>query len=187
MAMLSCTLRHHRLPVTAAAAMLLALTMTSRSMAGEGLRPSLQCCAPQAAQAQDVPSGASATARHRAFLSDGVPLKYRNRISPYPAVVKVIRAGGVLYREHCATCHGLAGRGDGAAGSAIVPPPAFLSYTVKRARAGDEYMLWTISEGGLPFGTDMPAFKDILTKRQIWQIVEYMRAGFPSAEQVDGE
>jgi mono/diheme cytochrome c family protein len=25
----------------------------------------------------------------------------------------------------------------------------------------------------------MPAFKDVLSKQQIWQIVAYLRAGFP--------
>ena len=34
-------------------------------------------------------------------------------------------------------------------------------------------------EGGDPFGTEMPAFKDRLTEEQIWQIIAYMRAGFP--------
>ena len=49
--------------------------------------------------------------------------------------------------------------------------------------AGDEYLLWTVSEGGQRFGTDMPAFKDTLTEDQIWSIIAYMRAGFPSSQQ----
>jgi mono/diheme cytochrome c family protein len=43
----------------------------------------------------------------------------------------------------------------------------------------DEYMLWSISDGGAAFGTAMPAYKDVLTKDEIWKIVTYMRAGFP--------
>jgi mono/diheme cytochrome c family protein len=42
-----------------------------------------------------------------------------------------------------------------------------------------DYLMWTIAEGGKPFDTDMPAFKNLLTAKQIWQIITYMRAGFP--------
>ena len=44
----------------------------------------------------------------------------------------------------------------------------------------DQYLLWTISEGGQQFGTAMPSFKTELTQDQIWQIVAYLRAGFPT-------
>ena len=46
----------------------------------------------------------------------------------------------------------------------------------------DEYMFWSISDGGAAFGTAMPALKDALTKDEIWKIVTYMRAGFPSGQ-----
>ena len=53
-----------------------------------------------------------------------------------------------------------------------------------RARpiAVDEYLMWSISDGGKEFKTDMPAFKDALSKDEIWKIVAYMRSGFPAAE-----
>jgi mono/diheme cytochrome c family protein len=54
---------------------------------------------------------------------------------------------------------------------------------IKRQRSVDEYLLWTISDGGAQFGTEMPAYKEILTDNQIWQIVTYMRAGFPPASE----
>jgi mono/diheme cytochrome c family protein len=47
----------------------------------------------------------------------------------------------------------------------------------------DEYLLWTIAEGGVQFGTGMPAYREVLTERQIWWIVTYMRAGFPNVEE----
>ena len=43
--------------------------------------------------------------------------------------------------------------------------------------------MWTVSEGGKPFGTAMPAFKNELTQEQIWQLVAYLRAGFPAIEE----
>jgi mono/diheme cytochrome c family protein len=48
-------------------------------------------------------------------------------------------------------------------------------------QAVDEYLVWAISDGGAPFGTKMPAFKNALTRDQMWQIIAFMRAGFPDA------
>jgi mono/diheme cytochrome c family protein len=36
-------------------------------------------------------------------------------------------SGEVLYRRYCASCHGLAGRGDGPAAGALTPPPTDLT------------------------------------------------------------
>ncbi len=119
------------------------------------------------------------TARHREFMQAGVPIEYRSRRNPYPAAAKFIHEGGRLYQSHCVTCHDSKGLGHGEAGSALRPLPAFLVNSMKRRRAVDEYFLWAISDGGAQFGTAMPAYKEILTDQQIWQIVVYMRAGFP--------
>ena len=65
---------------------------------------------------------------------------------------------------------------------ALSPSPALLAHLIRMPDAVDEYLLWAISEGGEPFQTDMPAFKDELSREQIWQIISYMRAGFPPVE-----
>lgn len=72
--------------------------------------------------------------------------------------------------------------GDGEAAKALNPSPALLAYMIQMPMSVDEYMLWTISDGGAAFGTDMPAFKDVLSKDEIWKIVTYMRAGFPAEQ-----
>ena len=69
--------------------------------------------------------------------------------------------------------------GDGEAASSLNPSPALLAYMIQMPMSVDEYMLWSISDGGAAFGTKMPAFKDVLTRDEIWKIVTYMRAGFP--------
>lgn len=61
------------------------------------------------------------------------------------------------------------------------PSPALLAYMIRMPMAVDEYPLWTISEGGTPFETDMPAFKEDLSADDIWRIIAFMRAGFPAA------
>jgi len=134
-----------------------------------------------------TPNLASRAKRHREFMAGGIPLAYRSRWNPYPATTNFIRYGGNLYKTHCADCHGATGLGDGEAGRDLTPSPAFLEYMVKRPRAVDEYLLWTISEGGAQFETKMPAFNDALSDDQIWQIVVYMRAGFPAVERSNKE
>jgi hypothetical protein len=134
-----------------------------------------------------TPNLNSRAKRHHEFMAGGIPLEYRSRWNPYPATTKFIREGGNLYKSHCAACHGAAGLGDGEAGRDLTPSPAFLEYMVKRPRAVDEYLLWTISEGGSQFSTQMPAFKDDLSDDQIWQIVVYMRSGFPAVERSNKE
>ena len=53
---------------------------------------------------------------------------------------------------------------------------------IRRPVSVDEYLLWSISDGGAQFETDMTAFKDKLSRDDIWRIVAYMRAGFPQPE-----
>jgi mono/diheme cytochrome c family protein len=117
--------------------------------------------------------------RHEAFIKNGVPAAYRGARNPMARVPDTIREGGVLYAENCTSCHDAAGLGHGDAGLALYPSPALLAHLIRRPDAVDEYLLWAISDGGKPFGTKMPAFKGALTEEQIWQIVTYMRAGFP--------
>ena len=79
--------------------------------------------------------------------------------------------------------NGDTGLGNGRLAYALTPSPALLAYMVQQPIAVDQYLLWSISEGGKQFGTAMPAFKNQLTEKQIWEIVAYLRAGFPDLEE----
>ena len=65
-------------------------------------------------------------------------------------------------------------------------PPRLLAYMITRPIAVDEYLVWSISEGGKQFGSAMPTFKDNLSREEIWQIIAYMRAGFPAMQRDPG-
>ena len=93
--------------------------------------------------------------RHWTYMNQGVPGAYRGARSTVRATPQVI------------------------AGRSLEPSPALLRQFVQMPMSGDEYLLWTISEGGERFGTDMPAFEDKLGEEDIWKIIAYMRAGFP--------
>ena len=84
---------------------------------------------------------------------DAYPTTYRRSTVPYHAVS--IANGAALYRAHCATCHGAAGRGDGPGGAGLPRRPADLTapHTAEHT-AGD--MFWWLTHG-IPAG-GMPPF-----------------------------
>lgn len=133
-------------------------------------------------QWQDIHDGQRQRAiRHWTYMNQGVPGAYPGQRNPSRANVETLASGRTLYRQNCASCHGPRGLGDGVAARSLAPSPAILTYFVSSPMAADEYLFWAISEGGEPFGTDMPAFKYSLSQSQIWKIITYMRAGFPEA------
>lgn len=118
--------------------------------------------------------------RHWTFMHSGIPTQYRGQTNPLTPTTEIVQEGAKLYRQQCAACHGPQGMGDGDAGKSLNPSPALLAYMIQKPMSVDEYMMWAIAEGGKQFGTAMPAHKEILTKNDIWKIVTFMRAGFPS-------
>jgi mono/diheme cytochrome c family protein len=117
--------------------------------------------------------------RHTTFMQFGVPKEYEGAKSEASTGPEAIAAGGKLYAEHCAACHGRTGMGDGEPGRAVSPSPALLAYMIRRPISVDEYLLWAISDGGKQFESEMPAFKERLSRHEIWRVIAYMRAGFP--------
>jgi len=120
--------------------------------------------------------------RHTTFMQYGAPKAYQGRKSTVPLSPETIAAGRRIFSENCASCHGRNGLGNGEAGKSLSPSPALLAYMIRRPISVDEYLLWTISEGGAQFGTEMPAFKDKLSGEDIWRVVAFMRAGFPQPQ-----
>ena len=117
--------------------------------------------------------------RFSAFVNKRVPEDYLRAENSVGYTTNAISAGGPLYLAKCSKCHGDTGLGNGELAYSLNPSPALLAYLVQQPIAMDQYLLWTISEGGQQFGTAMPSFKTELTQDQIWQIVAYLRAGFP--------
>jgi mono/diheme cytochrome c family protein len=118
--------------------------------------------------------------RQTTFMKYGVPEAYQGKRSTVVKAPETITAGRKIFMQNCAVCHGRNGLGNGEAANALSPSPALLAYMIRRPIAVDEYLLWTISDGGAQFGSKMPPFKGKLASDDIWRVVAFMRAGFPA-------
>ena len=99
-----------------------------------------------------------------------------------------------IFDEACAVCHGKGGQGNGDRAvstqppperfvSAIQPPPADYTNAKLMARFSDEFRFWLIKKGRLGATTEkefdtMKAYGHILSDREIWSVVRYIRETF---------
>ncbi|MBI3912468.1 MAG: cbb3-type cytochrome c oxidase subunit II [Armatimonadetes bacterium] len=123
--------------------------------------------------------------RHRMREYPDVPDEYYYHTDPKtgefeprhaPTSVKfstrfITQARGI-FLDKCAHCHGNNGKGDGPAGRDFVKKPA--NFTEEKFRTYPESRwFWRISEG-VP-GTEMPAWKELLTEEQRWWLVRWLQ------------
>ncbi len=109
--------------------------------------------------------------RHHTAMMSGIPAPYNALGNPLPRTRATVERGEVVYDNNCASCHGANGAGDGEAGKGLNPPPGNLVWLSQMPMVQwDPFMYWTIAEGGAQFGTAMPAFKDTLSKDDIWAV-----------------
>ncbi|MBI4343558.1 MAG: c-type cytochrome [Candidatus Omnitrophica bacterium] len=93
------------------------------------------------------------------------------------------KAGEAAYQQHCARCHGVAGKGDGVDARRFYPRPRDLSLGVYKFRStasgtppSDED-LFRILTDGLP-GSNMPDWRH-LDEPTRWQLVAYLKSLAP--------
>jgi copper resistance protein D len=101
---------------------------------------------------------------------DAYPTTYVRPAVPYNA--PSIANGLQLYREHCATCHGEEGYGDGPAAAGLRPHPADLTaqHTADHT-AGD--IFWWLTYGKP--GTAMPGYHERLSEEERWDLINVVR------------
>lgn len=112
------------------------------------------------------------------------PAEYADLISHKWADAEAIANGEQLYAKQCASCHGVNGQGAGPIAAALSHPPANLTNNFHTEPGnGDGYLFWRVSEGGLvePFRSQdsaMPAFKDVLSVDERWDVLAYVHTFF---------
>ena len=100
-----------------------------------------------------------------------------NRLAPRAAdpvapTAHNLLAGLTLYKQGCAVCHGLAdGQASMVAKGLYQRPPQLASHGVEDDPAGVTY--WKIAHGIRMTG--MPSFDESLDKRQIWELVTFLK------------
>lgn len=131
--------------------------------------PTAPAAGPAGGEGMGMGAGGGMMGRHHSQ----VPEAYRGRQSPAVAAEGISR-GGQVYSTQCASCHGDGGMGDGPAGAALSPTPAPIAHTSQMM--SDDYLFWRMAEGGTPFQTSMPAWKETLGEAEIWEVLAYVRA-----------
>ena len=101
------------------------------------------------------------------WVAPGVVLSRQN---PLKANLDAAKEGKKIYVNHCGSCHGDKGKGDGIASSACNPKPADHTSDYVQNEV-DASLYWKISEGR----GAMPSFKNALTEDEIWKIINYIR------------
>ena len=94
-----------------------------------------------------------------------------------PPIRHEVERGRQIYLQHCASCHGPEGRGDGDAGAALPVRPADLTDGRVMNPLPDHVLARIIGEGGQAVGLSplMPGWKAFLADRQIAQVIAYLR------------
>lgn len=90
--------------------------------------------------------------------------------SPIAMTGTAATAGSATYRERCSACHGERGRGDGPLAAVLDPRPADL--VLHASQHSDGELFYFVSRG-VP-GTPMPAWRDVLSETQRWEVVAYL-------------
>jgi mono/diheme cytochrome c family protein len=93
--------------------------------------------------------------------------------NPLTVDAKVVATGRSLFMEKCKRCHGPAGLGDGPDADPDAPEEMDLTNPKRAERNSDGIVFYKAWNGRKK--PKMPAFKEELTKDQLWAIVSYVQ------------
>ena len=119
-----------------------------------------------------VVAAASGSAQYQGWL---IPPENRGEKSPLAPSPQVARDGQALFRTHCARCHGPEGKGNGPDSDHA----ADLTDELRDQINTDGVLFYKVWNGhAVQLRVqidDMPAFKDTLTRDQVWRLVEHLK------------
>ncbi len=100
-----------------------------------------------------------------------VPDKDAKAVNPVKSNAESIAAGKALYTQHCSSCHGKKGLGDGSKAAQLKTQPEDMSQSKLQSQS-DGSLFYKISAGR----DDMPSFKKkIPDAEDVWSVINYVR------------
>lgn len=115
----------------------------------------------QSVNAQDKPKG-------KPWAAPEAALKVKNPVKADDASIK---EGKDLYSQHCKSCHGPKGKGDGPKAEKLDISCGDFS-SDEFAKVSDAEAFWKTTEGRKP----MPSFKEKLGTNERWSVINYVRS-----------
>lgn len=100
-----------------------------------------------------------------------VPEKFQKMANPLKGDASSVNDGKQLWMQHCTSCHGKTGKGDGPKAAQLKTLPQDLSKPDVQNQS-DGSLMYKTTEGR----NDMPSFKKkIPDQEDIWSLVNYIR------------
>ena len=100
-----------------------------------------------------------------------VPDKYKNMANPVKSDATSIASGKALFSQHCKSCHGTKGKGDGPKAAQLDTESGDFTKADFQKQT-DGAIFYKTTEGR----KDMPSFKKkIADQNDIWALVNFMR------------
>lgn len=100
-----------------------------------------------------------------------VPDKYKKMENPVKADDASLKMGAMLYKKHCASCHGRTGMGDGVKARSLDTHPGDMTEDYFKKFTDGEVFFMT--EKGRD---EMPSYEGKLADEDIWNLVNYMKS-----------
>lgn len=85
-----------------------------------------------------------------------------------------VARGMALYKQHCVSCHGVAGHGNGPLATTMQPRPPDLSQPHTALHTAGDMFHW-LTHGFKP-GSPMPGFADVMSEDERWDTINFLRA-----------
>jgi mono/diheme cytochrome c family protein len=100
-----------------------------------------------------------------------VPDAAKNKANPVKSDAASIAEGKALYNQHCKSCHGTKGKGDGPKAAQLDTESGDFSVAAFQAQT-DGALFYKTSEGR----KDMPSYKKKIPEaNDMWAVVNYLR------------
>ncbi|MEI6594130.1 MAG: c-type cytochrome [Bacteroidota bacterium] len=91
--------------------------------------------------------------------------------NPVKSDATSIKEGKDLYAQHCKSCHGAKGKGDGTKAEKLDISCGDFS-SAETAKASDGELFWKTTDGRKP----MPSYKEKLSDNDRWKVINFLRS-----------